>query len=386
MRMNADVITQWSQLDDLSESWNAVLRQSAANSMFLTWEWIRAWTDVVGPQYEPLVVVARDSGGTVCGIAPFYIRRYRLLGAFPVKVLHVLGDTGADYPDLIVNKDRETETVDALSRGLERQRRRWDCIWLAGVSGWRGGCARLTGGGAGKQRLSRARSAPFAFIDLPSSMEAFERTLSAGRRQEMRRLRRKLLGAPGTRFTRCDSAPDLPAYLEALFGLHALHWKRKGESGTFDAQKKEIYGAFARAAMDAGWLRLHALRVGHEFKAVQAGCVYDGSYHALQEGYDPDFLPGAGNALRYEVIRTCIEEEGIRCYDFLGGFSEHKRMWLAKPREGHDLFIGRRTLLNSALFRAGVWPTGRYLRPVARPVAPVPPHLGRRVTNLSASQ
>jgi hypothetical protein len=84
----------------------------------------------------------------------------------------------------------------------------------------------------------------------------------------------------------------------------------------------------------------------------------------MQEGFDPDFTAGAGNVVRLEIIRECIAS-GIRQYDFLGGYTEHKRRWMAQVRHGYDLFIGRSCLANSVIFLVKVWPTGRYLRPVA---------------------
>jgi hypothetical protein len=46
----------------------------------------------------------------------------------------------------------------------------------------------------------------------------------------------------------------------------------------------------------------------------------------------------------------------------LGGYSDHKRRWMAKERHGHDVMIAS-GLLDRALVAGGVWPTGKYLRP-----------------------
>jgi len=86
-----------------------------------------------------------------------------------------------------------------------------------------------------------------------------------------------------------------------------------------------------------------------EFKAVQLGYVYRNAFHQMQEGFDPEYVRGAGNVLRAKVIEECIAE-GIGVYDFLGEMTEHKRRWRAKERMGHDLFIGNRNLRNRLLF------------------------------------
>jgi hypothetical protein len=54
--------------------------------------------------------------------------------------------------------------------------------------------------------------------------------------------------------------------------------------------------------------------------------------------------------------------EGWRTYDFLAGFSEHKRRWQAKERDGFDLLLARRGTRGELALALGLWPTGRYLR------------------------
>jgi CelD/BcsL family acetyltransferase involved in cellulose biosynthesis len=124
---------------------------------------------------------------------------------------------------------------------------------------------------------------------------------------------------------------------------------------------KRFYESFAPIALQKGWLRLHALKVDGTFKAAQYGYVYNNTYYILQEGFDPNSFGGIGNILRNLVLKECINE-GLKEYDFLGEFTNHKRFWNAKPRDGYDLFIGRKSTKNKLLFWKNIWPTGRYIR------------------------
>jgi CelD/BcsL family acetyltransferase involved in cellulose biosynthesis len=98
-------------------------------------------------------------------------------------------------------------------------------------------------------------------------------------------------------------------------------------------------------------------------QAVQIGYVYNGEYLAMQEGFNPDFASGVGNVLRHVSIEKLIEE-GLKSYDFLGGVSEHKELWQAEERLGHDLLIARPSFKNRLIFQSEIWPTGRYLTEV----------------------
>ena len=105
---------------------------------------------------------------------------------------------------------------------------------------------------------------------------------------------------------------------------------------------------------------MFALKQKGRFRAVQIGYMYEGNFLQLQEGYDPTFAKGAGNALRHLVIEYCINRK-ITTYDFLGGFSEHKRRWGASVRTGHDLLIGNPSMRANLLFLKEIWPNGRLM-------------------------
>jgi CelD/BcsL family acetyltransferase involved in cellulose biosynthesis len=187
-------------------------------------------------------------------------------------------------------------------------------------------------------------------------------------RAEVRKRRREVFGRLEGSISRCASEKDLDPLLDALLSLNHSRWLSTGQPGSFVRKPLEerFYREFTRFALARGWLRLVAVKIGGELKAAQIGYVYGDVFYSLQEGFDPEGPPGVGNALRSRVIEDCIAE-GVQTYDFLGGFTEHKRRWLAKPRYGHDLFIGRRHNKNALLFAIGFWPTGRYLRPLGMP-------------------
>jgi CelD/BcsL family acetyltransferase involved in cellulose biosynthesis len=124
---------------------------------------------------------------------------------------------------------------------------------------------------------------------------------------------------------------------------------------------RRFYERFAPVALRAGWLRLYALRLDGAIRAVQYGYAYAHTFYQLQEGYDPEAPEGIGNVLREHAFKASIAE-GLRAYDFLGEYTEHKRRWGAARRDGFDLLLGRPGLKNRTLFTRPVWPTGRFLR------------------------
>jgi len=363
-----DFVDDWDELVRLRAGWNHLLEGSRSDTVFLTWEWIEAWREIVGRGLRPFVAVATHSDGSLAGIAPCYLARLRLLKVIPCRTLRVLGDrhTGAEYGDWIAEAGREAEIGAALARGLAGARRRWDCIWMPNVAGWTGVHDRIVTPCRAAGLRVRERPMEFSAARLPPDPAEYWKALSGNLRSSLKRQRRSA-EASGVRFETCTSQGELTAFLGALDVLNHRHWSAEGSIGTFRRKPLELafYRRFTGEALSRGWLRFFALKLGDEFKAVQIGYAYKGSFLQLQEGFDPEGPPGLGNVLRSMVVESCIRE-GITTYDFLGEHTEHKRRWLADARPGGDLMITNSRPLSAALRRAAVWPTGRFLRdPVA---------------------
>lgn len=365
--LETEIIRDWEDFARLAPEWNALLSQSRANAIFQRWEWIEAWAAAGGRQSELLVAVARDGSGALAGAAPFYHAAHRLLGVVPYRTLRVVADrlTGAEYPDWIARVDREDDVIEALARALGAARG-WDCIWMPNVAGWTGAPERLRIASRAGGFHWQVRPREFSLVALPATGEDYLRSLSQNKRQQLRQETRRIMGRDSVAIVRCTSQEQLPRFLDALFALHAERRGRLGDAGAFHRKPREalFYRNFAPVALARGWLWLFGLEDAGELKAVQIGYVYEGVYHQLQEGFDPDYLKGAGNVLRARVIEQCIAD-GVTTLDFLGGLTEHKRRWQARSRLGSDVLLGRRGLRARLLFQANVWPTGRYLRPAA---------------------
>jgi len=362
--LKAAITTSWSELKQLESDWNKLLFRSAASSIFLTWEWLEAWGKAIQHKVEPFVITVRDDRGALIGIAPLYLARLRFLRAIQYRTLRFVADTatGAEYPDWIVEPDAEGAVCGKIAETLCARASDWDTIWLPNVAGWNRAPDRIgqSLGDAGLHVHMRDRE--FSIAALGDSLADFEVAIPSKRRQQMRRITRRIKAIESVEFVRCTRADQLPFFLDALFDLHQRRWKSVGMDGSFQRKpiQESFYRQFAPIALDSGWLGLFGLRHHGVFKAVQFGYIFGNVYHQLQEGFDPDFERGAGNALRHLVIEALIDD-GIHSYDFLGGWTEHKRRWGAELRHGRDIFIGSNKLKSRLLFSKEIWPTGRYI-------------------------
>ena len=366
--MKVDIITDRRRLDALAQEWNGLLAESAADSIFLTWEWVSTWLDVVCPNARLLVVVIRGADDRLVAVAPFYHVQMRLVGWIGYRCLRVIGDenSGGEYVDIIVRKGFEKESLPLVLQALLQRGDTWDCMWLPQVAGWTGAHERFQSLCAGGHFLTHLRPEGFSSVPLPETYGQYLQSLSRHRRWHIRHDAKKLEASHHVRLVRCEGAEALSGMLEALFVLHGKHWRSMGEPGSFARRPamRRFYERLAPTALRLGWLRLFGLEVDGIMRAAKYGYAYKGTLFSVQGGYDPDW-PGVGSVLMGRVIQACIDE-GIREYDFLGGLSDYKRLWRAAPREGCSLFLGQRSARNLLLFvpRFKVWPRGRYLNQV----------------------
>ncbi len=362
--MRAEIFTTWEEISLLGDHWNSLLISSNSDTIFLTWEWILAWKEITQDHLNPVVIAVWDDEDNLVGIAPFYQFKLKLLNMVSFKGLRILGDyaTGSEYHDWILSPKHEDEVAKIIARQLLQAKELWDVIWMPDISGWNGACERLTRAADSVGILYRDRTISFSNYALPDSPEKFEASFSAKRRQQLRRKRKQLMSKPGTEIIFCQTEEDLPKFISALFDLHNRRRMLLNDPGCFIRKPAEadFYRIFLPIALKKGWLRMTALSQDGIIQAIQIGYAYNGDYLQMQEGFNPDYVDGAGNVLRHFIIENAIQE-GLKNYDFLGGFTEHKRRWKAKERLGHDLLFARPSLKNRLLFITDIWPSGRYL-------------------------
>jgi CelD/BcsL family acetyltransferase involved in cellulose biosynthesis len=277
----------------------------------------------------------------------------------------VIGDcqSGGEYGDVIVRSGFEDVAMMSIMQELLKHNDIWDCIWVCNMAGWTGAYERFSGICKELGLYMHEWIREFSMAKLPDTHEAYLQQFSKKRRGYIRRETRQLHESHTVESVQCESQDKVPELLGHLFELHRRHWESAGESGSFVRRPlmRQFYESCAPKSLQMGWLRLHVLKVDGIPQAAQYGYVYDGIYYALQEGYNPASFDGIGNVLRNLVLERCIEE-GLREYDFLGGFTEHKRLWGAEVRSGYDLLIGRKSLKNRLLFWKNASPRGRFIR------------------------
>lgn len=338
-------ITRTEQLLQLAGIWNQLLSESDSDNIFLTREWVFNWWEVYGKNKKLFVLVLRDGNNEVIAIAPFYIRRPKVLKSFWVNELRFLGtgeDVSPDYLDFIIKKGRQAEAINSFMEYLYSSSR-WDVLNLTDVLSTSLTVKVLAEVAADYGLLvKKAECAICPYIKLPSSWDEYLSGLGKNMRYNIKRRTRSLEKHFKVRNFIWQDIERLKYAMEKLASLHKKRWEGRSSHYAFSSNE---FNAFQQAAAREfalrGWLQLSCLELDGEIVGMFYDFCYRNKIYYFQGGFEPSLNSySIGLVLRANIVRKAIEE-GIKEIDLLKGAYEHKYRWTPFDRHTVSMIIGK---------------------------------------------
>jgi len=333
-----------------------------ATSPFMSWGWHRAWLDSA-PAAESgasAVVVQRGPDGSIRALLPLRLDRVRFRRV-PVRALvWAIGDTGCpDELDVAAVPAANWPAVAAMLEALP-----WQVIILSNLAPPPDAPNTMRLLEALAQRGHAVRHAPLwscPALELPPSWATYLGTLSANRRQILRRKERALARDYAVRLVDYD-AGRLDEGWGHLVRLHAQRWDGTGGGAFQDPRAARLQRAFAGEMAQRRQLWLTTLDLDGQPAAAWYGFTSRDTVYFYQGGRDPRLeRESVGLVLMGMMIRRAIER-GYRRFHFLRGDDPYKRHWTTKSRVAREAVVFRagwrslwvRALDAAATLRAGV--------------------------------
>jgi len=327
-------LSRTEDLQALEGPWRDLVADSAADCLFLTWEWLFTWWRHFGTGRQLAVYVGHDSDRLDL-LLPLATRERQPLRGRPFLTFEPLG-TGtvrSDYLDVVVRRGCEPEALGMLADRLRRDRvlLSFPRVRADGSAAHELG-ARLTMDG---WRIETADASVCPYITLAShTWASYLDSLGREHRANVRRRIRKLEDNFDVRLERASDETSRREALRILVDLHTRRWNGRGGSTAFNHPALvRFHDDFSRLALERGWLRLYVLRLDGEPAAALYGMRYGPTFLFYQSGFDPRFARHAvGLALMGLVIREAIAE-GAAEFDLLHGDEPYKSLWAGRRRQ-----------------------------------------------------
>lgn len=335
--MRTQVYTDAGGFAALHQEWNPLLRDSASDTLFLTWEWQSTWWEHLGE--DELYLIAVRDGGHLSGIAPLYLTT----SDDGLKTLSVVGCRDvSDYLDLIAASGQEAKVYGALLDWLESDEApAWDLADLCNIPSASPTHSLLAEMAADRGYQVHTEVEDICpIIPLPATWDDYLNSLSKKQRHEIRRKLRRAEGSGQINWYIVNEEHDLAAEMEAFIELHQKSHVDKDEF--MDAQMKGFFHAAAHVLHEAGWLQLAFMEVNGEKAATMLNFDYQDSILVYNSGYNPHKYARLSPGI--VLLSYCIQwaiELGRSKFDFLRGDEEYKYRFGAQPTEICRLVIAK---------------------------------------------
>ena len=302
-----EVLTDEAELAGLWPEWAALWRRAPGALPFLAPAWLEPWWKVFGTGRPVISLLRRQD--TLIGLLPLYRLGDKLLP---------MGVGISDYFDLLLTPDAPPDAASALlsaalgtSPGL-----RCDLPELPE------GAVLLAPGPPTGWRSEAWTGPPCPVLRLQP-----EPLVPKSMRRDLRQAQNRATRGGGWTVESADAA-SAPALLEALIRLHGARWAGRGETGVLaDPAVLAFHGMAVPALLEAGLLRLQAVRLRGEIAAVIYALLGEGRIFFYLSGFHAGFgFESPGTILLGHMIEQATAEGRTEAH-FLRGGESYKHAW-----------------------------------------------------------
>jgi CelD/BcsL family acetyltransferase involved in cellulose biosynthesis len=304
--METAILTTPQQLITVERDWLELWRELPDATPFQSPMWLLPWWRHFGS--NDLNVIATRDGERLRALAPLYVIREdgESLGMF-------LGTGISDYLDILGAVPPDLTKIDCQMWDLQQMRTDSPMLRMPLPDGWSDNV----------EEQDRC-----VVLSIENAGEELQNLLSTHFRKKLRYYKRSL------DCTYEDAtAGNLDTLLDALFELHGARWQRRGMPGMLaDDVIQQFHREVARAMLDAGALRMYAMRSQDRIAAVFYGFAHHETVSYYLSGYDPALDKHSPGTL---IVAHAIEKavrDGATTFDFLRGAEDYKYAWGAKDR------------------------------------------------------
>jgi len=327
------VVTTLEEFQTLSTSWNDLLRETASDNIFLTWEWLYTWSKHYLATHRLWIILVFKDRDCLVGIAPFYIRTRHAYGGVVLREMRFLGteEVSSVYLDVIVREKHRAGVLRHIFRHLHDEAvAHWDVLLLCDLPAESSSIDRWTAliQEPGKvMEIVGTTACPI--IRLPRCREDFLSGLTRNARYNLQRKRRRLAEAGAVAYDRVPSIHEVAAAMDVFIRLHQRRWEQKGTRGVFRSHRfLRFHREIAMLFSERKWLELDFLSLNGDPIAGIYGYAYNGRYSFYLPGFDPTVVPDVSPGILLLVHR--IEDairDGYEEVDLLRGHHDYKMAW-----------------------------------------------------------
>jgi Acetyltransferase (GNAT) domain len=313
-------LNEWLQSE---RQWDDLLSRSAADPLFLSWQWLTQWWQCFGGTLAGSPEIrAFYRGAELVGIAPLYRRRMVRNGVVPVSSMQLIGLSWRDpaplmseYLDIVAAPGEAAAVRDACAASLLVQPS-WNEALIGFTAAGEEWCEAFRAHRAGPRQYIRELDRATSYqADLSAGFASYLRALGQSTRRSVFSLRRRL-AEQGVVSFQLVPAQEIDSTVAQLNRLHQLRWQRPAFSGA----RLRFQAALVSRLGARGELAVSRLSVGGEVVSVLYDIRKGNRQYNISMGFDPNLSSKLSlGLLHLGYALEAAAERGVTRYDFLAG-------------------------------------------------------------------
>ncbi|HLC73596.1 MAG TPA: GNAT family N-acetyltransferase [Candidatus Nanoarchaeia archaeon] len=352
MKYDIETIRSKERFYSIKDDWNKLLNESQNPNIFLTWEWLYEWFDILGSEFNLYVITVKENN-CIIGIAPFILNKNN----FPqIKIISYIGSTSvcSDYLDLIIKQGYEEDVTQELFDFLKNNYKEWDIIMLSDMNLNSKNLNIIMGYAKNNNLVSKLKViTKCPYIILPHDFKQFLNRFGHDSRYKFRRSQKKLNEELKSSIIHVNNENDLRKSMDYIFELNSKRWKKAGSKGSFYNEGLRNFNInVSKRFLKNGWLQLDYMTMGDRVIAYCHNFKFKNKIYGYSTSHDPDpslTKLGPGRILQLKCIENAINS-GILEYDLLRGTSEYKYSFSKEERTLVSFTIGRKSFKSILYF------------------------------------
>lgn len=317
--MSIREVTSTEQLLAMAGDWNDLWLRDRMATPFQSPHWLLPWWEHFGN--GELLTLALEDDGRLDALAPLYILR----DEDSDESLGLLLGTGiSDYLDVL-------STGESGGQALVAHLAKTDCqLW--DLQQLRPSSSLLSAALPSRWSENVEDQEQCPVLSIEGAGNDLENITSTHFRKRLRYSRRSIERFGPVTLESASNA-TLGAMMTALFELHAARWGVRNLPGVLaDDVIQSFHRQVAQRMLDAGSLRMYAMRAGERIVAIFYGFAHQDTVYFYLSGYEPALEKlSVGTVIVAHAIREAVRS-GAKAFDFLRGAEEYKYAWGAKDR------------------------------------------------------
>jgi CelD/BcsL family acetyltransferase involved in cellulose biosynthesis len=324
--LSIEEINDVEKFRDLRESWNALLRKSGDDNIFLTWEWLFNWWQSYGSDKKLRIIVIRNAENII-GIVPLMQQKYKQW-FISIDVIENLCSENCDYSGVILAEKKPeliTLLTDYLAKIVKDEKLIVRIYHIPGNSQFLTLIREQYPLLSNNFYIQEIPSSYCPYITLPSTWDEYVHTLSRNNRRNMHRTTQSLEKDHVVELIKYSGGKDLQDKLNILFEFHQKRWGV--ESKFTGTEARQFYFSVSKALAQNNWLDFSSLCLDGKPVCMIWGFIYNNIFWAMTIAFDPDYYEySVGYVHIMKLIENTIHN-GLKKFDFLKGDEGFKYHW-----------------------------------------------------------